>query len=72
MLRQRAPWLLAVIAAVATPAVADPLESAYGVFFMPLPGWGPLLGVAVYAYWLRRTAETPSLYVSAPQPEVES
>ncbi|WP_129667748.1 hypothetical protein [Phytoactinopolyspora endophytica] len=35
----------------------DPLESAYGFFFMPFPIWGPLLGLAVFAYWLRRTRE---------------
>lgn len=33
----------------------DLAESTYGFFFMPYPVWGPLLGLAVFAYWLRRT-----------------
>lgn len=47
----------------------DPLESAYGFFFMPFPVWGPLLAFAVYAYWLRRTTDNASPRVSAIHPE---
>lgn len=32
----------------------EPLEFAVNFFFFPFPIWGPLLGAAVFAYWLRR------------------
>ncbi|MGD7708315.1 hypothetical protein [Microlunatus sp. Y2014] len=33
----------------------NPLEIAFTLFFFPFPIWGPALGAAVFAYWLRRT-----------------
>ncbi|MQA79486.1 MAG: hypothetical protein GEV10_13580 [Streptosporangiales bacterium] len=42
----------------------DPREVAYSFFGMPFPVWGPLLGAAVFAYWLRRTRE-PAAPVTA-------
>lgn len=33
----------------------DPLLVAYNLLAFPFPIWGPLLGAAVFAYWMRRT-----------------
>lgn len=35
----------------------DVREVAYMLIAFPFPVWGPLLGAAVFAYWLRRTRE---------------
>jgi hypothetical protein len=65
------PVMLAVVPGAATAAIITisapgvllgPIESgdvrevAYMLLFFPFPVWGPLLGAAVFAYWLRRTA----------------
>lgn len=36
-------------------ATGDPREIAYSLIAFPFPVWGPLLGAATFAYWLRRT-----------------
>lgn len=38
----------------------DLAEVAYMFVAFPFPVWGPLLGAAVFAYWLRRTREPAS------------
>lgn len=48
--------LIAAPAFLVGPAAAGDLgDLAYGLFFLPFPLWGPALGVAVFAYWHRRT-----------------
>jgi hypothetical protein len=46
----------------------DLAEAAVMLFFFPFPVWGPLLGAAVLAYWLRRAAApaTPAPTVAVP------
>lgn len=54
--------IVAAVIVIAAPGVLlGPIESgqldqvALMLFFFPLPVWGPMLGAAVLAYWLRRT-----------------
>lgn len=53
--------LMAAVITLAAPGfllgpilAGEPLEFAFTLFFFPFPIWGPLLGAAVFAYWLRR------------------
>lgn len=54
--------LVAAVITISAPGMLlGPIESgevrevAFMLFFFPFPVWGPLLGAAVFAYWLRRT-----------------
>ena len=41
-------------------------------FFFPLPVWGPLLGAAVVAYWLRRTGKLDAPAVASAASQVHA
>lgn len=55
--------LMAAVITLAAPGfllepimAGEPLELAFTLFFFPFPIWGPMLGAAVFAYWLRRSS----------------
>lgn len=58
--------LVATIVTISAPGILlgailanDPAELAYSLIAFPFPVWGPALGAAVYAYWLRRRSSSP-------------
>lgn len=63
--------LMAAVVTISAPGMllgaietGDVREVAYMLVAFPFPVWGPMLGAAVFAYWLRRTRE-PATPVTA-------